>query len=275
MLGAMSTDLWLLPLGVLVGALGTLIGAGGGFLLVPILLLLDPNDPPETITSMSLAVVFLNALSGSVAYARMKRIDYVSGLTFAACTIPGAVLGAFATRYLPRRAFDVIFGVVLIVAGIALLVAHEKRPRETRSDAIGRARRVVVEADGTRHEYSYRLAVGILLSVFVGFASSLLGIGGGIIHVPALVYLLNFPVHVATATSHFILVFTALAGTTVHWTTGTLAHGLRRTAWLGAGAVLGAQIGARWSERVQGKWIIRGLAVGLVFVGVRILWLAF
>ena len=54
------------------GAFGTLIGAGGGFLLVPILLLLYPNDSVETITTISLAVVFLNALSGSIAYARLS-----------------------------------------------------------------------------------------------------------------------------------------------------------------------------------------------------------
>ena len=66
--------LWLIPLGFVVGAYGTLIGAGGGFLLVPVLLLLYPRETPETITSISLAVVFFNALSGSIAYARMKRI---------------------------------------------------------------------------------------------------------------------------------------------------------------------------------------------------------
>ena len=73
--------LWLLFLGLVVGAIGTVVGAGGGFLLVPALLLLYPSERPETITSISLAVVFFNALSGSIAYARMKRIDYKSGLS--------------------------------------------------------------------------------------------------------------------------------------------------------------------------------------------------
>src|SRR5262249_48831249 len=63
---------WLVPIGALVRAFGTLIGAGGGFLLVPLLLLLYPGDQPETITSISLAGVFFNAFSGSIAYARMK-----------------------------------------------------------------------------------------------------------------------------------------------------------------------------------------------------------
>ena len=59
------------------------------------------------------------------------------------------------------------------------------------------------DADGMRHHYSFDPLVGILLSVFVGFLSSLLGVGGGFIHVPALSRILNFPFHVATATSHF------------------------------------------------------------------------
>jgi uncharacterized membrane protein YfcA len=73
----------LLVLGVLVGAFGTLVGAGGGFLLVPILLLLYPDLEPDTVTAMSLLVVFVNASSGSVAYARQKRIDFWSGGWFA------------------------------------------------------------------------------------------------------------------------------------------------------------------------------------------------
>jgi uncharacterized membrane protein YfcA len=100
----MTPYLWLLPVGVLIGAFGTLIGAGGGFILTPILLLVYPHESPEIITSISLAVVFFNAFSGSVAYARMRRIDYRSGVLFALATIPGAVVGALTTTYMPRRA---------------------------------------------------------------------------------------------------------------------------------------------------------------------------
>jgi len=107
-------------MGFIFGAYGTLIGAGGGFVLVPFLLILYPRESVETITSISLAVVFFNALSGSVAYARMRRIEYRSGLIFSAATIPGAILGALATAYLPRRLFDTIFGLLLIAASVYL-----------------------------------------------------------------------------------------------------------------------------------------------------------
>ena len=70
-----NPSLWLILLGAVAGGLGTLIGAGGGFLLVPALIFLYPAAAPDTITSISLAVVACNAVSGSMAYARMKRID--------------------------------------------------------------------------------------------------------------------------------------------------------------------------------------------------------
>jgi uncharacterized membrane protein YfcA len=87
------SPLLLIPLGFLLGAFGTLIGAGGGFVLVPVLLFLYPDEDPATITSISLAVVFFNALSGSLAYARQKRIDYRTGLAFAAAASRGRSRG--------------------------------------------------------------------------------------------------------------------------------------------------------------------------------------
>ena len=103
----MLDKLWLIPVGFIVGTYGTLIGAGGGFVLVPMLLLLYPKESPEVITSISLAVVFFNALSGSIAYIRLKRVDYHSGVLFAIATIPGAILGAVTTSSIPRPLFDV------------------------------------------------------------------------------------------------------------------------------------------------------------------------
>lgn len=259
-------------LGLVVGAFGTLIGAGGGFLLVPALLLLYPHDSPALITGMSLAVVFFNAGSGSFAYARMGRVDFKSGLMFAAATIPGAVLGAMATARLDRRTFDLLFG-VLLTLGAAYLIWRPIRTGEEplRRRPTGHFERFLVEKDGTAHHFTYNPVLGIGISVVVGFVSSLLGIGGGIVHVPVLSQLLDFPVHIATATSHFTLSIMALAGSLVHLASGALAPGLGRIAALAVGVMVGAQLGARLSSRVHGVWIMRGLAIALGFVGLRIL----
>ena len=292
----MEQYLWLVPLGFLVGAYGTLIGAGGGFVLMPILLLLYPNEPPDLLAAISLAVVFFNAGSGSVAYGRMRRIDYKSGLALACATIPGAVLGAITTGYVPRRTFDVLLGGLMILVSAFLLFRPMRGEEEPRIVAALRAKRDGAgEPEGVRSLNSvglltpsgsrapaidtdrlgsYNLGLGLALSFVVGYLSSLLGIGGGIIHVPALVQLFGFPVHVATATSHFILAIMALAGTAVHVSTGTFVHGTRRMAMLAVGVVVGAQLGAYFSSRLHGRWIIRGLAVALGLVGIRVLLLA-
>jgi len=271
----MLERLWLIPVGFLVGTYGTLVGAGGGFVLVPMLLLLYPQESPEVITSISLAVVFFNALSGSIAYMRLKRVDYRSGILFATATIPGAILGAVTTSIIPRHLFDILLGVLMIGASLFLIFHTDKKVDYKTGRLPGCLVRNLVEADGTEHTFSYSPTVGVGLSLIVGYISSLLGIGGGIIHVPALVHLLNFPVHIATATSHFMLAIMALTGTGVHIFAGAFHHGIRRTIALAIGVLIGAQLGAFLSNRVGGVWIIRGLAIALGFVGVRIVILAF
>ena len=112
-----------------------------------------------------------------------------------------------------------------------------------------------------------------MLSVGVGFVSSFLGIGGGVVHVPLLVGLLGFPTHIATATSHFVLAFMALVATLTHVLSGTFHHavGLRRAAALSVGVVVGAQLGAKLSQRLSGAVIERLLALGLVALGARLI----
>lgn len=272
----MEQFLWLIPLGFIVGTFGTLIGAGGGFILVPVLLLLYPEKSPDTITSISLAVVFFNALSGTFAYRKMKRIDYKSGLIFSAATIPGSVLGAFTSSYIPRNIFDGIFGVILLIASVLLLL----RPQKNRSDPENEVpknhvARTIIDVEGNKYFFTYNPVIGIVLSLIVGYISSLLGIGGGIIHVPALVHLLNYPVHIATATSHFILAVMSLSASIVHLVTGVLSQGILQTIALAIGVLFGAQLGARLSKYFHGVWIIRSLAVALGLVGIRIFIMAF
>jgi len=191
-------------LGIGIGTLGTLIGAGGGFILLPVLALLFPAEPTGTLTATSLAVVAANATSGAIAYGRQRRIDVRSGLAFAVATL------------------------------------------------------------------QVELPLGIGISFVIGFASSLLGIGGGFIHVPALIAVLGFPVHIATATSQFVLAIMATVGTITHLAAGDLADVWPRAAYIALGAVGGAQIGARLSTRVRGTVIVRLLAAALMLVAVRL-----
>jgi uncharacterized membrane protein YfcA len=195
-----TADLWwaFMLLGLAAGALGTLVGAGGGFILVPILLMMMPKADPVSITAISLSVVFFNASSGSIAYLKMGRVDLKSAAWFALATFPGALIGAYVTRWLPRYQFNLIFGGLLLIAGVYLVWRPEDAEDEERDYVKGHTIRRIKDAEGTRHLYTFPMPVGLVLSVFVGFFSSLLGIGGGIIHVPVLNRMLNFPVHIAT-----------------------------------------------------------------------------
>lgn len=262
--------LGLFVLGLFVGSLGTLIGAGGGFILMPVLMILYPDMPVDIITSISLSIVFFNAASGSIAYAKMGRIDYKSGIVFGLSTLPGAILGAVLTNYINRYYFDIIMGVLLIViAGFLFNKPHEGAYSSTNASK-ELTHRSFTDNLGEKFSYSFNKQLGINISFIVGVISSFLGIGGGIIHVPAMISVLNFPTHVATATSHFVLAIMALTGTIVHLVMGSLQQGLHIALTIGAGVIVGAQIGAAFSHKVKGHIIVWALAVALAIVGIRL-----
>jgi hypothetical protein len=261
----------LLALGLLAGTYGTIVGAGGGFVIIPALLLIYPDKTPAVVTSISLAVVLFNAGSGSAAYARLRRIDYRTGVAFALATVPGAVAGALATHVVPRRAFDALFGVVLIA--VSTYITLRPAPGEGGGGWRPRANtyRSLTDVEGNRYSYAFNWQTGVIISFFVGLMASFLGLGGGIIHVPVMVGVLGFPAHIAVATSHFILVFTALTATLVQVASGSLASDWPKVIPLAVGAVAGAQLGARLSQRLPEKAIVRLLAFALFTVGIRLM----
>jgi uncharacterized membrane protein YfcA len=265
-------------LGFIVSTYGTLIGAGGGFVLMPLLLLLYPHEDPHHLTAISLAVVLANTLSGTSAYARMKRIDYKSGLIFAAATLPGAVFGVLSTAAISRSLFEGAFALFLM--GLALFMilrpksdATVKRGEESSRVASGK-KPTRVNINGLTFEYSYNRLLGILLFFVLGFVASFFGIGGGSLIVPTLAYVLSFPVVIATATSQLIVAILTFTGTMSHLWIGSFHYGIHRIVALGIGMLMGAQLGANLSNRIKGAWIIRSLAIALVAVGVRMLFAA-
>lgn len=270
----------LIGVGFIIGMLGTLIGAGGGFLLVPLLILTHPQLTPDIITAVSIAIVACNAISGSIAYARSGRIDYKAGLLFAVFTIPGSVLGVLATKYIPSHIFNIVFGIILISLGI-LLFFKKRQENEKRIDAYdlpkGWKHHRFTDKKNCTYDYTFNQQKGIFISIIVGFISPILGIGGGIIHVPAMVHILYFPVFVATATSHFILAIMSTVSVVVHAIQGSYdsRYILRMVLGLCVGVIPGAQVGAFLSHKIKGKTIIRALAICIGLVGIRILFGSF
>lgn len=279
----MDNILVLIIVGFLIGTIGTLIGAGGGFILVPVLLLTHKELNTEMVTAISIAIVAANAISGSIAYARSGRIDYKSGIIFALFTMPGSILGPFLTPYIPTNVFHIIFGILLIVLSVFLFI-RKRKPAVVDTDDLNDilasnkklTHRRLVDNNGKVHEYSYNLTIGIVISIFVGFLSPLLGIGGGIIHVPAMAHWLHFPVYVATATSHFVLAIMASITVITNIFKGSYSDPaiLRLVLTLGVGVVVGAQLGAKLSHKLKGDAIIKALAICLALVGARLLLMA-
>lgn len=110
------------------------------------------------------------------------------------------------------------------------------------------------------------------MSMAVGLISSLFGIGGGAIHVPAMISLLHIPVSFAVATSQFILAFMSGGGTIIHLANGTLSgEQLTKTAALAAGTIPGAQVGARLAVRMKGRTVVRLLVAALLLLSARLL----
>lgn len=257
-------------IGVAVGTYGTLVGLGGGFLVVPLLLLVYNLSPPAA-AGTSLVVVFLNAASGSAGYLRLRRVDVRAGLILAVGTIPGALIGPAIAVRIPQRVFELVFATFLIGMATFLFV-RPQRPGSVPSSLGGnwlRVTRNFTDGSGTAHAISFSAPLALAISFAVGIISSLLGIGGGVIHVPAMIHLMGFPVHVATATTTFVLATTAFTAVLEYARRGFVNWPL--AAALGVGVVLGAQLGAAVSHRIHAKWLVRLLTLAILGLGLRML----
>ncbi len=254
----------LVAFGLLVGFLGTLVGIGGGFFMVPYFTqLAGLGHVPAAGTS--LAAIVLNSASGTTRWAIQRRLDWLVGLGLGLATVPGTFLGQEVATRIDRRSFLVTFGLVVAAVAVYLLVA---RPSATdgRFALFRRGlRREFTDSFGATHSYEVNLRLGLLFSVLVGFVAALLGIGGGFAQVPFMVVVYGLPVHVATATSQLSLLVTSLAGAAVYAIrTGEVQWPV--ALWTGLGAAVGAQLAASVAPRVSAAGLKTALALVLLVV---------
>ncbi|MEM0381862.1 MAG: sulfite exporter TauE/SafE family protein [Nitrososphaerota archaeon] len=267
-LTASVIDILLLGLiGIVVGGVGTLLGIGGGFIVVPVLLSFY-NFAPGNAAGTSLLVVLMNAISGTAAYLRQRRVDLRMGLGFTLGTIPGSALGSISTTLVSGGSFRTYFALMLIFTALYMVFRH--RPHSGGSGLLknGQNRRLV-DQTGREHLYIFNPYLAVISSLLAGFIAGFFGVGGGIVHVPIMIILFGVPAHIATATSHFILTLTAASGIATHALLGhiePLTGGI-----IAAGALLGAQIGAKVSARVAGRAIELLFAVMLIAIAVNLL----
>ncbi len=249
-------------LGLGVGVFGSLVGIGGGLICVPVFLFFMSQggiypyfSTAAQITGTSLFIVLANAMSGALAYIRQRRVFFHAAIPFALATLPGAFLGSWIVDRFTIGMLNFYYGIFLGCMAVLMYwnATHAKHENRLEMPA----------------GFTYHRGIGIGASMGVGFLSSIFGIGGGIIHVPMMVYLLDFPVHIATATSCFILAISALGGTVTHVL-------MDHVVWVPAvcisiGAAIGAQIGARISRRTRSKTILVILALAMLCVSIRLI----
>lgn len=269
---------WILMvlLGVFSGAYGVLVGAGGGFILSPMLLLLFDTEEPEMVAGTVLAAIAINSILVAIRYIRMKVVDYRSALLFAGAAAPGAVIGAFGVSAVAPEIFRTLFGILLLL--LALQLAF--RPNIVRILRIGQARRLIslpvsqrhiTTATGQQYWYEFNETLATSFNVVLGFISSFFGIGGGFLRTPVLVLAFGFPVRIAAASSVFALAIYGSAGALTH---GYLGHIelFPTLLFIGVGLAAGGQIGAMLSGRIGGVWVMRMLLVVVFLLGVRLIW---
>lgn len=259
----------LVAAGLAIGVYATAIGAGGGFLFAPLLLVRHPAAEPEFITAASLSVVAVSSLLSSVAVARQRRVDYPVVGVLALAAAPGALLGAAGTALLPREVFALGVSVLLLL--LAVFLAW--RPVPAMVDPVTRGwRRTLTDRDGNRYAYRMPLLRGIVPTAAAGALAGLAGIGGGVMYVPLATRVLRMPHALAVPAAHLVIGAIALTVVTFHMLAGHAAEPMRDVAWLALGVAVANPFGQRLNRRLGQGPLTRLLAVGLLLVSLRTAW---
>jgi len=257
----------LLPIfGFLIGTAASMTGIGGGAFIVPLLTLLYAFDPANAVGTSLTSIIF-TALAATSNYARQMRIYYKTGLVMAVTTAPGAVLGAYLTTIISPRLLGLIFGVFMIfIASTMIIDLNFLRNRHSTEEK----NQPSTKSESELFRSGRTLMLGAALSFFGGLASGLLGIGGGVLIVPIMVFAMNMPMHAATATSMFTMIFTSISGVTQHYLANHIDF--EYALLLALGTVTGAQLGAHASKKISSKNLRRIFGLVLTAVSVQMIW---
>jgi uncharacterized membrane protein YfcA len=288
--------------GFAVGILSGMTGVGGGFLMTPLLITI--GVPSAVAVGTDSAQIAGTGSSGAVAHSRLGNVDVKLGVTILVGSLVGGTVGVQVVRILQEMgSFDFWVRVVyiLMLSSVGGLMLRESLRTWIRSSRIRTIQALVdegfkdlrvklVEDEKPREEHGYRRFVarlplqteykraGIRVSALIpcgmglgiGFLTAIMGVGGGFIMVPAMIYVLGMPTHVAVGTSLFQMVCTS---TNVAFQQAIVNHSvdIMLAVMLMVGAAIGAQIGARVSGRLEGHQLRTILGVIVVLVVVKLL----
>lgn len=242
----MIDQLWLIPLGFAAGVVGSIIGLGGGFIVVPVLTFF--GFPPTLAASNSLFGALSNAVAATISYSGQKRIEFRLGIKLGLLSIPGTVLGAVVSSDVAPGVFKILFGLVLVASAAYIFLRKRLETGEQRS-----SKQMMIFVAGA--------------SFFAGIISSFFGIGGGIVFVPLMVAGMGMVMKRAAPTSQLILLFASSSGVVVH---SLLGHpDFLQAGLLATGSFFGGLVGARLMPEIKERFLQIMVSVVILAVAVQ------
>ncbi|TFI58923.1 sulfite exporter TauE/SafE family protein [Sphingomonas parva] len=277
--GLSVNALVIIALGGVVGLLSGMIGVGGGFLTTPILIFY--GIPPAVAVASATTQITGTSVSAVLAHRRRKGVDYRMGGVIIAGGLLGAAAGGAIFRLLQNlgqidTAIAILY--VVLLGSIGILMAKEAGTeleifRKKPAARPARRHNPVIAMLPLRWRF-YRSGLYIsplaplILGMIGGMLTVLLGVGGGFIMVPAMIYILGMSAQVVVGTSLLQILFVTAATTMIHATT-TKSVDIVLAALLLAGSVIGAQVGARFAQRVKPELLRMFLAIVILVVAIR------
>lgn len=279
-IAGISINAWLLVgIGVLVGMLSGLLGVGGGFLLTPILMTI--GVPPTVAAASDTNAIVATSSSGMAAHFRLNNVDVRMGCVLLAGGLVGSALGVRCIKSLREFGnadFVITLAYILILGLIGGYILRDSWRKLRGGLMAHRTRRVSkpmtllsslpLQIEFPRSGVRHSLLVPFALCVLVGVLTAIMGVGGGFLLIPMMVYLLGMPAHVAVGTSLFQILFTC-AGATLMQAKVNHTVDLVLALLVAAGSTIGAQVGARLSRLMRGEQLMIILGVLALVVMVK------
>ncbi len=259
------------------GFIGSLVGLGGGIIVVPVLTLVYGIDIRYAIGA-SIVSVIATSSGAAAAYVRQHMTNVRVALLLEMATTSGAVCGALLAGFVDSRWLYAIFGVVLAMSAVAMLRRLREPggpvPADSWADRLRLHGRYFDPSERTI--VSYRVThtkLGLLLMYLAGGLSGLLGIGSGVLKVPAMDLAMRIPIKISTATSNFMIGVTAAASAGVYFARGDIDPFL--AAPVATGVVVGATVGSRVLGRTDNRVLRIIFIVILLAVSAEMAWKGF
>jgi uncharacterized membrane protein YfcA len=257
-----ATELLVFAAAIGAGVFGSLVGVGGGIMLVPLLTVALGVDIKHAIAASLLGVIAVSTAAAAT-YLQSGLVDRRLGLTLLLATASGGIVGGYVAGLLDARVLAAMFGVVLVLVAVQMLRGTRRAPLELVGEPTGLEFESSYVEPTTGEEIAYRarrVGVGTAISLVAGAISGLLGIGGGVVNVPTMNLVMGIPIRIALTTSTYMLGATAVASAVIYFSRGLVDPLL--AAPVVVGVFIGARIGARLAHRLPQH------ALQLLFVAV-------